>query len=103
MSGEFTRVCALGDLPPGGRRVLEVGGIAVLVCNDAGQLHAVAAMCSHALKPLAEGRVRAGTITCPVHGARFNLQTGKALCLPATKPIAVYDLRCVDDWIEVRV
>jgi 3-phenylpropionate/trans-cinnamate dioxygenase ferredoxin component len=49
------------------------------------------------------GRVRHCTITCPVHGAKFNLETGAALNLPATKPIATYPVRVAGDWIEVRV
>ncbi|HWS25333.1 MAG TPA: Rieske 2Fe-2S domain-containing protein [Xanthomonadales bacterium] len=67
------------------------------------RLFAVWAVCSHQATPLVNGRVRNCMITCPVHGARFNLETGAALNLPATKPIANYDLRVVDDWIEVRV
>jgi 3-phenylpropionate/trans-cinnamate dioxygenase ferredoxin subunit len=42
-------------------------------------------------------------ISCPVHGARFSLETGEALDLPATKPIPTYDVRVVDGWIEVRL
>ena len=49
------------------------------------------------------GRMRNCAITCPVHGAKFNLETGEALNLPATKPIPTYEIRVVDDWIEVKV
>jgi 3-phenylpropionate/trans-cinnamate dioxygenase ferredoxin subunit len=39
------------------------------------------------------GRVRNCKITCPVHGARFDLETGAALDLPATKPIGIRSAR----------
>ena len=103
MSSEFERFCPVADVPPGGKKMRKVGETAVLVCNNQGKLFAISAVCSHQAKFLNAGRVRGGRITCPLHGAQFDLATGAALCLPATKPIATYELRVVDDWIEVRV
>ena len=103
MSGEFTRFCKLADIPPGSNKALKLNNTWVLVCHADERLFAVSGVCSHQVKPLASGRVRNCMITCPVHGARFNLETGAALNLPATQPIATYELRVVDDWIEVRV
>jgi len=45
--------------------------------------------------------VRAGWIACPVHGARFDLETGRAMNPPAKAPIKVYEVRVVDDRIEI--
>ena len=42
-------------------------------------------------------------IACPIHGARFELATGRVMNPPAIKPIATYEIRVVDDWIEVAV
>jgi len=75
----------------------------VLVCNAKGKLLAVSNWCSHQKKPLVNGRLRNCAITCPVHGAKFNLETGEALNLPATQPIPTYEVRVVDDWVEVKV
>ena len=103
MASDFTRFCKLEEVPPGGKKSLKVNGTWVLVCNTKERMFAVSGICSHQRKPLFSGRVRNGKITCPVHGARFDLATGAALELPATKPIPVYALRLVDDWIEVCV
>lgn len=103
MAGEFTRFCKLAELPSGAKKAAKIDGTWVLVCHVGERLFAVSNICSHAVKPLLNGRVRNCAITCPVHGARFSLETGEALNLPATKPIATYELRVVDDWIEVRV
>ncbi|MBL4826228.1 MAG: non-heme iron oxygenase ferredoxin subunit [Spongiibacteraceae bacterium] len=103
MSGEFIRFCAVSDIPAGGKKAGKVNGTFVLVCNSKNRLFAVSNICSHQVKPLHGGRVRNCTITCPVHGAKFNLETGEALNLPATKPIETYELRVRDDWIEVNV
>ncbi len=100
---EFTRFCEASDLPEGSKRAKKINGTMVLVCHTKGKLFAVSNVCSHQDKFLHAGRVRNGKITCPLHGAQFDLATGKATCLPATKPIATYEVRLVDDWIEVSV
>jgi len=100
---EFVRFCPLEDVPPGDKKALKINGTWVLVCNSNGRLFAVSGICSHQAKPLFNGRVRNCKITCPVHGARFDLKTGAALDLPATKPIDTYESRVVEGWIEVRV
>jgi 3-phenylpropionate/trans-cinnamate dioxygenase ferredoxin component len=103
LSNEFTRFCKLEDVPPGSKKALKIHNTWVLVCNTKDRLFAVSGLCSHQAKPLFNGRVRNCKITCPVHGARFDLATGEALDLPATQPIPVYELRVVDEWIEVCI
>ncbi len=90
-------------MPPGSRKALKLDNTWVLVINANDRLFAVSGLCSHQAKPLLNGRVRNCRITCPVHGARFDLATGEALDLPATKPIPTYEVRVVDDWIEVSL
>jgi 3-phenylpropionate/trans-cinnamate dioxygenase ferredoxin component len=103
LSNEFTRFCELADVPPGAKKALKINDTWVLVCNTKERLFAVSNICSHQAKPLMMGRVRNCKITCPVHGARFDLETGEALDLPATKPIDTYEVRVVGDWIEVKL
>lgn len=101
MSEEFIRFCEVSEVPPGAKKHAKINDTWVLVCNVKDRLFAVSAICSHQEKPLFAGRVRNCKITCPVHGARFDLETGEALDLPATKPIDTYPVRVVGDWIEV--
>lgn len=103
MSEEYVRFCEASEIPPGAKKHAKVNGAWVLVCNVKGRLLAVSAICSHQEKPLFTGRVRNCKISCPVHGARFDLETGEALELPATKPIATYGVRVVGDWVEVKL
>jgi 3-phenylpropionate/trans-cinnamate dioxygenase ferredoxin subunit len=103
VSSSFTRVLPAAELPVNGKKPLIVEGKPLLLCNVNGQLHAIANVCSHNDKPLERGRLGNGWIACPTHGARFDLATGKPLCLPATQPIKTYELRVVEDWIEVLV
>ncbi len=101
--GQFTQFCELSALPEGSKRAKRINGVPVLVCHTKGKLFAVANMCSHQDKFLHTGRVRNCKITCPLHGAQFDLQTGEATCLPATKSIETYEVQVVDGWIEVCV
>lgn len=100
---EFHKFCEQSALPEGSKKAKKINGEMILVCHTKGKLFAVANLCSHQDKFLHTGRVRNCRITCPLHGAQFDLATGKATCLPATKPIATYEVRVVDDWVEVCV
>ena len=58
-------------------------------------------VCTHDGQPLTEGPLTETEITCPRHGARFDVTTGRALCMPATEPIAVFEAEVRDDGIYV--
>ncbi|WP_404480888.1 Rieske (2Fe-2S) protein [Novosphingobium sp. BL-52-GroH] len=99
----FVAVAKLEEVPAGGKKVVEVGGISVILVNAKERIFAVRNLCSHAYEALECGRVRAGWISCPVHGARFDLETGKPINPPATMPIETYAVRIEGDVIEVAV
>jgi 3-phenylpropionate/trans-cinnamate dioxygenase ferredoxin subunit len=103
MSDSFARIARVADIPEGSKTAFDVGGKAVLVCHTPERWYAVSNICSHAHEKLECGRLRRDSIVCPVHGARFDLATGKALTLPAKDPIAIFPVRIVDDWIEILV
>src|SRR2546423_15605303 len=69
-----------------------VGDEAVVLVRDGGQVHALAATCTHYGGPLAEGLVTGGRIHCPWHHACFDLSTGRAHG-PAIASVACFDLR----------
>lgn len=97
----YIAAARIDEVPPGKTRQVRVGDRDILLCNSDGQIHAIAAVCSHAEEPLACGRIRLGWIACPAHGARFDLETGEPLTGPASEPIATYPVRVVGDMIEV--
>ncbi|WP_206363047.1 Rieske (2Fe-2S) protein [Stenotrophobium rhamnosiphilum] len=102
-SAQFERVLKLADLPAGSKKAVEINGKCVLVCNVNSKLFAISNICSHNEKPLERGRLGNGWIACPTHGARFDLATGAALNLPAKLPVATFEVRTTDEWIEVLV
>lgn len=103
MANDFLRVLKLADLPPGTKKAVELGGQSVLICHTGDRFYAISNICSHAEETLECGRLGRSWISCPAHGARFDLATGRAMNPPAVRPVAIFELRVVEDWIEVLV
>lgn len=74
---------------------------AVIWCID-GEFHAIEDRCSHDDGPLADGKIEGCAISCPRHGAKFDIRTGKALTMPAVENVNAYSLKIEDDvlWIQ---
>ena len=95
-------VCKLVDVPAVGALAVVVDGIPVAVVRDeAGDLHAIRDICSHADVALSEGEVDGCTIECWLHGSRFDLRTGKPLGPPATEPVPVFAVKVDGDDVLI--
>lgn len=73
-----------------------IGRDGIVVCRAAGQLYALADNCSHADTPLSEGRLRGFGLTCPLHGASFDVRDGSHSGPPAWEGVACHQVREVD-------
>ena len=104
MSNAVT-VARLSDVPPGSVIQVLVGGEQIALYNCAGTLYATTNICSHSYAELHEGYLDCDdcVIECPLHGARFDLATGRALSLPATAPIATYPVTIEDGMILLTI
>lgn len=96
------RVCTLDELPAGAVRRVVVGGVPVALFNLGGEILAIDDTCSHALASLSEGYLDDDKIECPKHGSQFDVRTGDALSLPATRPVAKHSVTVKDDEIYVE-
>ena len=76
---EYVRVADKAELPTNKMIIVVVGGKEVLLANVDGSYYAIANTCTHAGGSLAKGSLDGNTVTCPRHGARFDLMTGKAV------------------------
>ena len=99
----FIVAAKLDEVPAGAKKLVTLNGIEVLLCNSKDTLYAVRNLCSHAYEKLDCGRMKNGWISCPVHGARFDLETGAAMNPPAVMAVDVYPVRLVGDSIEVQI
>ena len=91
-------VAAVGDIPPGTRKLAEVNGRSIVVFNLGGEFFALNNRCPHRGGSLHQGRQtglvesnepgnycysRQGEIIrCPWHGWEFDIRTGQSWCDP---------------------
>ncbi|HQU43614.1 MAG TPA: non-heme iron oxygenase ferredoxin subunit [Pirellulales bacterium] len=100
---DFQRVARLSEIPDPGRIVVEVDDQLVVVLHVGGELFAIDDVCTHDGGPLGEGELADHTIACPRHGAKFDIRTGAALTMPATRPTKVHDVKVAGGEIFVRI
>jgi 3-phenylpropionate/trans-cinnamate dioxygenase ferredoxin subunit len=87
------RICAVEDIKKGKAIRVKIGEEAIaIVRTKADQVYALNDKCSHGEISLSEGFVDNETIECWAHGAKFSLETGEALTLPAYEPVAKYEV-----------
>jgi len=84
---------AFDTLVDGKPVAIEVDGIPVCVVKVADEVFAVADTCTHSEASLSEGEVTGNKIECWLHGAEFDLKTGKALTPPATESLKTFNVK----------
>ncbi|MGH2680446.1 MAG: Rieske (2Fe-2S) protein [Actinomycetota bacterium] len=86
-------------------RVTVDGEVVLLVQADEA-VYAIGNQCTHQGAPLDRGVVKiAGsvkTVTCPAHGSMFDIETGRVMRPPASKPVLVYDAKVEDGHVFLR-
>ena len=98
---EFLKIAPESELPDGERLFVEIGGKPIVIFKIAGQLFSIADVCSHDDGPVGEGLLEGYNITCPRHGAQFDIRTGKVVQMPAVVDIPAYPVRVVDGMIQI--
>jgi Rieske Fe-S protein len=78
------------DVPVGGGTILTDKKI-VITQPQSGTFHAFTAVCTHA--GCTVGSVSSGTINCPCHGSRFNINNGSVVNGPAASPLAPINIK----------
>jgi 3-phenylpropionate/trans-cinnamate dioxygenase ferredoxin subunit len=98
------RICKVEDIKPGKALRVKIGEEAIaLVHTKDGRFRALADKCSHGEISLSEGFVDNETIECWAHGAKFSLDTGAPLSLPAYEPVATYEVIVENDEVFIEI
>jgi nitrite reductase/ring-hydroxylating ferredoxin subunit len=88
--------------PDTGKLAAQIGGWHVLVGRTEDGLFAVNDRCTHQAALLSAGKIRRGAVMCPLHGARFEMATGR--CIGAAYgDLRTFPLRTQDGRIEICV
>ena len=101
--GEFVKIARIHEIPVGQFKPVEILSKRLLICHIESGFYAVDDTCTHDDGPLADGWLEGNAIECPRHGARFDITTGKVLCLPAAVPIHSYPVKVDGDDVKVSV
>ena len=100
---DYVKVATTSEVEPGQSRLVEVKGKPIALFNVDGKFFAVDNTCTHRGGPLAEGAISGHEVTCPWHGARFDVRTGEVAGPPAQKGVARYGVRVTGADVEIEV
>jgi 3-phenylpropionate/trans-cinnamate dioxygenase ferredoxin component len=99
----WQRVAALADIREGEPLGAKLGSRDIVLAMHGGQVHALDGICPHAYALMGDGFQNGAEIECPLHGAAFDLATGKCLIGPdGTGDLAVYDVKVEGGDVLVR-
>ena len=100
---EFVRALGSAELSPGKGTVVELNGAKIAIFNVDGTFYAMDDTCTHAGGPLSEGELDGTVVTCPWHGATFDIKTGGVLGGPAASGVSGYEVKVEGDDVLVEV
>lgn len=92
------------DLGEGKITNVTAGGKEILVANVGGAYYATSNICTHAGAELHEGVLNGKELTCPWHGAKWDVSTGKMIWFPQQlKSIGSYKVEVEGGNVYVEV
>ncbi|MDY7041662.1 MAG: non-heme iron oxygenase ferredoxin subunit [Chloroflexota bacterium] len=100
---EFFKVTTKEQLQPGKMVSAWVGGRKVLLYNVAGEFYATDEQCTHRECSLEEGKLAGNVISCPCHGARFDVTTGAVLNPPAKIALPAHPVKLEGNNVLVGI
>jgi 3-phenylpropionate/trans-cinnamate dioxygenase ferredoxin subunit len=100
---EFVKAASTNEITLGQARLVTVKGREIVLFNIEGAFFALESACTHEEGPLSEGEALGHEVTCPWHGAKFDIRTGEVLGPPAYEAVARYNARVTGTDIEVEL
>lgn len=103
MAKKYVAAATKGDVAPGEVFVADVDGEQIAICNVDGSFYAIEDVCTHDGSSFDMAFIEGQQITCPRHGAVFDVTTGDVLEAPAFAPVQTFPVRVNGDTIEVEI
>ena len=101
--GQLTKVAETKDVPLGTGIAVEAEGCRIALFNSGGSYFAIDDDCTHRGGSLSGGELEGTVVTCPLHGATFDITTGDVLGAPAPKGVVSYRVRVDGNDIKVEL
>ena len=100
----FVSVCRRADVEASGTgKLVEVEGRRFALFQVDGGYYAIDDICPHRGGPLSEGLLSGDEVTCPWHGAQFNVKTGAVTAAPAQQGVKTFPVRLAGDDVELGI
>lgn len=110
MDSGFVYAAKASEIAAGKTMKLPLGDFGVLIANIEGQFYAVDALCTHYGGDLSQGKLEGRILTCPNHGAKFDVTDGtvisppvEPLDHPVIENLIVYPLRVENGEIYIKI
>ncbi len=99
---DWVMAALVGDLEPGQVKVIAIEDRRLALCNVGGEYFCIDDVCTHDGGSFDQAELDDNEIECPRHGARFDVTSGRALCLPAVMPVKTYPVRVEGGQVQVQ-
>lgn len=104
----IVEVAQVDEVPSGAMKSYLAGGKKVLISNIGGKFYAIDNTCTHAGGDLSKGKLEGKVVTCPKHGAKFDVTTGKCISGPKVgflklnaKDTTVFEVKVEENKIKI--
>jgi nitrite reductase/ring-hydroxylating ferredoxin subunit len=105
----YERVANKSEIGMGKMKKVVMGDKEILIVNVDGTYYAVDNLCTHYGGNLSEGVLEGNVVTCPNHGSKFDVTTGKVVSPPAEalgrpdiEDLQTYLIKVKDQYIMVK-
>jgi len=100
MSGgyQWARVTRVEDIPPYEGRAVTIEGVELAIFNLGDRFVTIENRCPHQGGPLCDGIVSGISVVCPLHGWKFDLESGLAVRASLPACVATFPT-CVENGV----
>ena len=98
---KWITVASKADIAENASKAVEVGDVSVLLVNKGGEIFALYNVCTHMDYALDEGEIDGETVTCPLHGAKFAIETGEVRAMPAARGLKTFAVNQEGDAVQL--
>lgn len=99
---DWKNVGSVDEILPGEYKTIDINDVLIAVFNIDGTLYAIEDVCTHDGGVLTGGELKGCVITCPRHGAQFDVRTGEVLAPPAYEPTMTFPVRVNEGMVQVK-
>ncbi len=100
---DFIEVASTKDVPASGRLSVEVDEHYLIIIRVDDEYYCIDDVCTHDGGTFDDGELNGYCISCPRHGAEFDIRNGNAVTMPATEPTGSHEVRVDGEKILVRI